>query len=240
MAKKSLRFGIQDNEGRRAATWKLWTETGGGNSEIYLACRPLGGMLKTSLHQSGNWHIAYSRHAYENDVKGAVLKQKDRFIEKWPRPPEIVPGITLAYRVITPWSAVTHSKESDKHNKVNWVSNAPEGHATEIDIFIVKPTTPTTGWPGKQSMGTSLIGHVPLENGDTVWAVYWVVDMPNINFGKKAGLSFYNGCGIDDLKKAGLRELFFGEEPDGSRVMYDFSVDEKQLTNAIERDNPPR
>lgn len=58
MAKRSLRFGIHDGFTRRAATWKVWTETANGNSDVYLACRALGGSLKASLHQSGSWHIA--------------------------------------------------------------------------------------------------------------------------------------------------------------------------------------
>lgn len=225
MAQKSLRFGMQDGEGRRAATWKLWTEAGSGNSEVYLACRALGGTLKSSMHQSGSWHTAYSPKAFENDVKGTVLKSQDRFLEKWPRPIEIAPGVTLAFRIVTPWSAVTHSIEAGNYKKVQWLKNAPNGKALEIDVLISKPTTLITDWPGKRSMGTSLIGSILLENGETLWAVYWVVDMPNFeNWQKEVNMTFYKGRSKEDLKEEGLRMLVFGSEPDGSRVMYDFAV----------------
>jgi hypothetical protein len=203
MTQRALRFGIHDGAGRRAATWKLWTEVGGGKSEVYLSCRSLGGTLKASLHESGKWHIAYSQRAFEDYVKGAIPKFRDRYIEKWPRPSELAPGITLAFRIVTPWSAVTKPIEGSNVKGVTWLPNAPEQKATEIDILLTKPTTPVTGWPGKRSMGTSLIGSIPLENGETVWAVHWVVNMPDFtSLGKGTG-RFYKGRSEKDLKRLG-------------------------------------
>ena len=225
MAKKLLRFGIHDGEGKRATTWKIWTETSGGNSEVYLTCRALGGVLKSSLHQSGNWHTAYTRPAFEKLLKGQVPDTKNRFIEQWPRPKEIAPGITLAFRIVTPWSALTNSIEIGNHSKVTWIENVPEGRAIEIDILYSKAAITVTGWPGKGSMGTRLIGSIQLNNGETVWAVYWVVNMPDFDsWPKTVNMNYFNGCSKEDLKEDGLRMLLFGSEPDGSRVMYDFAV----------------
>jgi len=109
MAEWSIRFGITDGEGHCASTWKLWTDKGMGKSDVYLTCRALGGKLKTSLHDSGSWHIAYTPNTFKEKVEGAVAKQRDRFIEKWPRPKPIAKGVTLAYRIVTPWSSVTSS-----------------------------------------------------------------------------------------------------------------------------------
>jgi hypothetical protein len=224
MGKQALRFGIHDGAGRRATTWKLWTETSAGRSEVYLACRRLGGVLKTSLHESGKWHIAYSQRAFEERVKGAIPKFKDRYIEKWPRPSEIAPGITLAFRIVTPWSAVSTPVKEDKFKGVTWLPNAPEPKATEIDILITEPTTHATGWPGRRSMGTSFIGSFLLENGEIVWAVYWVVDMPDFSsLGRGTG-RFFKGKNEKDLKGEGLKMLVFGTQADGSRVMYDCAV----------------
>lgn len=225
MAQRSLRFGIHDGAGRRAATWKLWTETADGKYDVYLACRSLGGSLKASLHQSGNWHIAYSQRTFEEKVQGTIPKSTDRFVEKWPRPTEIAPGITLAFRIITPWSAVTNAIEGSNVAGVIWLPNAPEPKATEIDVFLVKPTTPVSGWPGKRSVGTSLIGSIPLESGETVWAVYWVVAIPDLSKASKGIGRFYKGASEKDLEGEGLRALVFGTEPDGSRVIYDCAVE---------------
>lgn len=223
MTQRALRFGIREGD-KRAATWKLWTETAHESSEVYLACRALGGSLKASLHQSGNWHIAYSKQTFEERVLGAVPKSTDRFIEKWPKPPEIAPGVTLAFRIITPSSAATSAIEASNISGVTWLPNAPVEMATEIDIFFVSAATPVSGWPGKRSMGTSLIGSILLENGDKVWAVSWLIDMPDLSRLSKGRGGFYKGRSRADLEGAQLRALVFGNEADGSRVMYDCAV----------------
>ncbi len=86
MPEQSIRFGISDGSGNRSATWKCWSSVGVGKNDIYLACRALGGVLKTSLHQSGRWHIAYSNCFFEDKIDDSQKKEKDRFLEKWPRP----------------------------------------------------------------------------------------------------------------------------------------------------------
>lgn len=239
MAQRALRFGIQDGAGHRAATWKLWTEATDGKSDVYLACRSLGGVLKASLHESGKWHSAYSQRTFEENVKGAIPKFTDRFMEKWPRPSEVAPGITLAFRIVTPWSAVTNAIEASNVKGVIWLPNAPEPKATEIDIFLVKPTMPVSGWPGKRSIGTSLIGAIPLESGETVWAVYWTVAMPDLTPATKGTGRFYKGKSKKDLEGKGLRALVFGTEPDGSRVMYDCAVQCRMANNSQQPDRNP-
>lgn len=216
MAEGSIRFGITDGEGHCASTWKLWTRA--GVSDVYLASRALGGMLKASLHESGSWHVAYAPKTFKEKVEG-VAKQSHRFIQKWPRPKPIAKGITLAYRVVTPWSSVTSSIGGAK-GMIIWIPNAPKPKATEIDVFITSQNTPVTGWPGKRSMGTSLVGSFRLENGETVWVVHRVIDMPDLSSATKGSVHFYKGMGPQDLESDNLRALVFGHEQDGSRVIY--------------------
>jgi len=225
MARPTLRFGVHDGNAHCAATWRLWTETGKGNSEVYLANRSLGGTLKASLHQSNNWHIAFSRAAFERLVQGAIPKFEDRFVEKWPRTKEVAPGITLAFRIVTPYSALTGSKQPHEGSNVFWIENAPEGKATEIDILFTKPDVPVDGWPERDSLGTSLVGHFDLENGERVWAVSWVVEMPDLSKAGTGHGSFFNGMSREDIDSAeNLKIMAFGTEPDGSRVIYDAAV----------------
>lgn len=221
MPEQAIRFGISDGNGHRAATWKLWTPS--GKSDVYLACRALGGTLKASLHQSGSWHVAYSQTMFEEDVQGAIPTQQDRFLERWPRPTTLAPGVTLAFRIVTPHSAVT-SPISQGDRIITWISNCSPPRATEIDIMIISRTTPVTGWPGKNKMYTRPIGFYTLTNGELVWAVYWVVDMPDLSPATKGVGRFYKGRSEEDLKSNDLRALVFGKEPDGSRVMYDCAV----------------
>jgi hypothetical protein len=230
MAKRELRFGIHDSEENGASTWKLWTETAGGKSDIYLACRSLGGKLKTSLHESGKWHIAFSKSEFENNVKDFIPSLNDRFIVKWPRPKEIQGGITLAYRIVTPYSAVTSKISTTDLQKVTWIPNAPNQKATEIDIFILNSTIRVTGWPGKNAIGTSLIGKLALESGETVWVVYRIVDIPDLTSSTRGSGNFFRGINRDDLKSNNLRTLVFGSEPDGSKVIYDCAIEVNKKT----------
>jgi len=178
MTEKAIRFGITDGQGHRAASWKLWTPS--TTSDVYLACRELGGTLKASLHESGNWHVAYSQTTFDADVLGIVPSQKDRFMDKWSRPKPIAPGVTLAFRIVTPYSAVMTPLYNPGKN-ISWIPNCSAPRATEIDLILVSPTTPATGWPGKNKMGTQLIGSYHLSSGDSVWAVYWTIDMPDLS-----------------------------------------------------------
>ena len=237
MAKNELRFGVQDDQGRRAATWKLWTPAKGGYSDVYLACRSLGGVLKTSLHESGKWHIAYSKEAFEEHVEGAIPRFEDRFVEKWPRPADLHAGITLAYRIVTPAASSTIAITDANTKGVTWIPNAPKGKATEIAVFITEPHTKTTDWPGKRGMGTLFIGSIELANGSTVWAVYHFVDMPDLSsLGQRAG-HYYKGRtkqDIDDaLSKGMLRAIAYGSHEDGSRIIYDFAVERKPVPASV-------
>jgi len=229
MAKKSVRFGVSDEQQLCSASWKLWTETAGENSEVYLACRELDGELKASLHQSGQWHIAFSNQAYKEHVEGSIPSLKNRFTDKWPRPTEIADGYTLAFRIVTPSPSVTSSRILGKNKKVIWIPKPPDSRATEIDIIITKQHVNISGWPGKSSMGTSLIGSFQLNNGDTIWVVYWVIDIPDLSKSVKGSGHFFRGKSKDDLKNDTLRALAFGSENDGSRVIYDLVV--QQVTS---------
>lgn len=167
--------------------------------------------------------MAYSPMAFEEFVQGAIPTQQDRFLERWPRPKPIAPGVILAFRIVTPYSAVT-SPISEAERSMTWIPNCPSPRANEIDIMILSPPTPVTGWPGKNKMGTKPIGSYRLTNGESVWAVYWVVDMPDLSSATKGIGRFYKGRGEEDLESDGLRALVFGKEPDGSRVIYDCAV----------------
>ena len=96
-----------------------------------------------------------------------------------------------------------------------------------IDIMIISHSTLVTGWPGKNKMGTKPVGSYELENDESVWVGYWVVDLPIPFPAPAGGGQSYRGRTKEDLKHEGLRALAFGDEPDGSRVIYDCAVTAK-------------
>lgn len=221
MPEHALRFGVSDGAGKRAATWVLVAARPPKN-DLYLACRSLGGALKTSFHESGDWRTAYIEAAFQELVESTGPEAQDRIIVQWPRPPELAPGITLAFRIVTPWTAVVSAIKSSDATKVTWVPNAPEGKATEITILISAADTTVSGWPGKDSMGTCLVGSMPLANGDTVWAVHMVTEMSDYGSLREQIVHLYKGRSRDDLASAGiLRAQLFVDHPDGSRAIHD-------------------
>lgn len=226
MPEIALRFGVSNGAGLRGATWKLWTITTGGKFDVYLACRALGSALKTSLHQSGQWHIAYSAETFENQVKGAIPQQNKRFIETWPRPREVAPGLTLAYLIVTPSAAVTTPIDPAYDKKITWIPNPSATEATEIAILISKPNVKCEpgDWPAKNSMGMQLIGTFQLANGETVWAIWRHIKQPEFKTAGPGVGQFYKGKSKKDFEGAELRAIAFGENEGGARVMYDTIV----------------
>lgn len=216
MPESAIRFTVRNAEGCHAATWKCWTPP--GKDDVYLTCRELGAALKTSLHQSGNWHVAYFQDFFEGRVPEEHRTERGRFIDQWSRPNPIAPGVTLAFRIITPWSSVT--SQCDMPTSITVVPPPTDGRAIEFDVFLVDSTTPVTGCPGKSKMNTRLVGSYALPSGTSVWIIWWEVDMPNLRT-LRGTPKFYRGSSFDDLRVGGIRMLAFGDEPDGSKVIYD-------------------
>jgi len=223
MKERAIRFGIADGSGRRASTWKCWIQTTAGKLEedVYLLCRSLGGALKASLHQSGAWHIAYSEEFFADNVDAFADRPSGRFIDKW-RPSEIAPGVILAFRIITPFSAVNIPIAS-LNDDIVWIPvSSPDG-AIEIDIFITSPHVLVSNWPGKNSMNTNLVGSILLDSDSKVWVVYRVIDCPN--FKNIRGIPrYFEGRSKDDLRGKGLRIIAFKHEQDGSRTILDSAL----------------
>lgn len=175
---------------------------------------------QTSLHESGNWHIAYFKEFFEERVGGART-DTGRFIEQWNRPSPIAPGVTLAHRIVTPASSCT--TKGNMPSSVHVVPPPAEGHAIEFDIFLINGTTALTGWPGQNKHGTRQIGSYSLPNGASVCVVWWEIKMPLLP-PLRGTPRFYNGKDASDLEVGDLRALAFGAEPDGSKVIYDCVV----------------
>lgn len=153
---------------------------------------------------------------------------------------ELAPGLTLAFRIVTPANALTSPRPDTEAKGIVWIPNAPDGKATEADVILTAPGVQTSGWPGKRSMGTSLIGSLPLRNGMTAWVVYWIVPMPDLSRVNSGQINarYFRGRSRADINWAeSLRAVVIGSEPDGSRVMYDCAVIRKGIDPRLEVDH---
>ena len=220
MKEQTIRFGIRDGS-QRAATWKIWSPI--TKADIYLSCRELKGFLKASLHESGSWHFGYTEEGFKKHFEQEESNQKSRHIEIWPRPKQIAAGVILAFRIVTPFSAVTTPIEVNS-NKVSWIPNCQEELATEIDIIITSFDPGENNWPGKRSMGTNCIGTFKLYNGDVVWIIYWTIPMPDLSSLNNKTFRSFKGQGKAQLVSSNLRVIVFGDEMDGLRTLIDCVV----------------
>jgi hypothetical protein len=220
MPKRELRFSISSGKGTRASTWKCWSPSGKTKTDLYIANREIGHALKVSLHESGKCHLAYFQNYWLANTPRPHHHSNSRFVDKWEAPAPLVPGLTLVLRIVTPsLSANTRYEETD-YKKMNWLRNSPDGKATEIDIFLTDPGLNVDGWPGKNTMKNQLVGSFELADGSIVWVLSMVIDMPDL--GKKRIIPyFFNGKEKRDLVDNNLRMLLHGDEPDGSKTLYD-------------------
>ena len=224
MGEMAIRFGVSDGT-KRAATWKCWTYIGTGKHDVYLACRAIGGRLKASLHQSGRWHIALDKEFFEKEQTAFDDRSQSRFLDKW-NPAEIAPGFILAFRIITPHSAVS-CEIMPEDKDIHWIPVSSQESATEINIILTSPSTPVSGWPGMNSMGTELVAAFDLENNSRLWVVYRAIECPD--FGLHQGKPiFFGGKTGADLTGKDLRILLFSHEPDGSRTIIDSRIAEQE------------
>ena len=158
MSEKSIRFTVTDGTVCRAATWICWTPIGKRKSDVYLACRELGYAWHASLHQSGDWRIAYTPEFFKENLGTFPDKCDNRVIMQWPRPPQIVEGVTLAFRIITPYPAVSIPLDTPLSKSIIRIPVPPDNRAVEIAVIITSPRVPVSQWPGRNSMYTQLVG----------------------------------------------------------------------------------
>ena len=218
-SKLGVRFAVGDGKTRRASLWECWI-TAPGKNDVYLANRSLGRGFHLSLHKDGRWHFAFDRHYLA--THGRAHEWPTRFIDEWTRPSDVMPGGTVACRIITPMAAVNSVlSDADIPNTI-WIDSPAEGRAVEVAIIITAAPVPINGWPGRTSMHTGFVGQVPLGNGDTCWIVSRVIDMPTLPRTQTFPRGrYFNSRARSDVAGSSLRGMFFSTHSDGSRVIYD-------------------
>lgn len=222
MPERFIRFGVTDNAGRRAATWKCWSQVGRGKKDVYLACRAFQGNIKLSLHESGRWHVGFDAARFASMFEDNSI-HTTRFAGKWNKPDPLVKGLILACRVHTPWYGVT-IPDSSLDRKVTWIQSAPQGQSIEVAIFLSEAGTLITGWPGRRSMNTNLVGSIELDGGCHVWAVSHTIPLVEPNLPPAPAPRYFKGQGEQDLFEEGMRAAVWGSCEDGSVVFFEAPV----------------
>ena len=91
-SRSAVRFAVGYREGARSTIWRLWTDK---YSNVYIAARALGDELKISLHKE-TWRHEFTEQRLSRSFS-FVSPGEDRAADKWKRPPEFAPGVTMAF-----------------------------------------------------------------------------------------------------------------------------------------------
>ncbi|MDA0638222.1 hypothetical protein OUY22_32855 [Nonomuraea sp. MCN248] len=138
-----LRFGIKV-AGLRSRTWRV--RSGASKPELFLEREGLEKAAHISLHESGSWH-------YKTNKRESV---------RWTRPAEIAAGFTRAVLIVQP-VAVAMISLADPDG-AHLIEVDVDSDAMNFDVFIERPGTDLSSWPGRTAMGTVLVGRIPLAN----------------------------------------------------------------------------
>jgi hypothetical protein len=111
-----------------------------------------------------------------------------------------------------------------------WIAAPPTGKAIEIVLLFTAPQSNFSGWPGRNSMGTQLLGSFEIENGYRLWIVWYVIDKPMME--AKTGTVTYFKSGravVQERRKH--RAIIFSQAKDGSRILLECNVEIHQNGN---------
>jgi hypothetical protein len=225
MPEKRIRFGVRDDQGRRASPWTLALRVSADRPEVYLCVRNLGGVVKTSFHAYGMWRHAYVKGRFNDLFEGIEGAPEDRCIEEWPRPAEHGLGITWAVRIFVPPSGALTPIEAGL-KAIHWVTIAPPPRWTEIDIFFLAPGHAIVD-PIPTATDFGVIATEQLGNGESVHVVHQSIPPPQFAGASQHGeVRYFSGCGPADLLEAEyLRGLARATDAFGTRILIDFPVE---------------
>ena len=214
MPEVALRFAVFGPDGKSTDIWKAWINRGSGKRDVYMTSRSLGYAMKLSLHERGQWHVGF--HSDKRDVlfdPGRV--PASRFLGRW-NASERVDGIPicLAVRVLFPWSSPTITQKNLPADLLR-IPSASNYHAVEVALFLLDADEHPDTWPGQRSMGTMLLGRIPLDGGGGATLVYRNVEMPQNLPNQQGALRYFAGKSPQDLTSAN-RIVVWGQGEDAS------------------------
>lgn len=229
------RFCVGDPDGPRSSVWRVWKHTSASKSDIFISPRNTAGLIKASLHESGIWRFAFTAEYAEREFGKEHEVHDTRLIDRWERPNDIAPGVTLAFRIVIPGSDLHVSPmPSSDRKQLSWIDPPIENQLVEIDLIITEPNVRTTDWPAKNGMGTSLLSSSILPSGETLWLVYlyadieegWILDRERFRAQlRRVKPRFVHASSL--LKAGNPRFMVMGFYQDGSRYFMDLAA--KQL-----------
>ncbi len=77
----AVRFGVGSRDGPKSGVWRRWTPA--RKSDVYIAIRSYTGIMKVSLHESGECFVALTEQFAERNP--TALVGRSRRFDQWKR-----------------------------------------------------------------------------------------------------------------------------------------------------------
>lgn len=129
MTTYSTRFGVGDPSGLRSSEWVVMWKS--DTSDVYLACRTLGGYLKASIHESGRCHIRAPDQRH-----WCSPGNPPQFLDVWSIDQQS--HYQFPFGIIVPASELRQASWAKQKNKeTTWLPATP-GKSVEIAVFLTR------------------------------------------------------------------------------------------------------
>lgn len=214
-----IRFAAGAPEEAYSAVWNLVTN----RNDVYLFARQARRWIKTSLHASGIWRLAWTEESQILETGS-----NDRVVRRWRRPSEFRAGWTQAVSVVVPWTPIgRHFPAVDvpAGKPVQWVPAPAPGHKVIFAVLFAAESVAESSWPSVREPGDRNLGRFSLQNGESVWVA--VRRAPLEPFEKAEAEKLANELRIhirldsspEDIRGANV--MVFSESRDGLPVIMD-------------------
>lgn len=144
--------------GPHSSVWRIWSR----RDDVYLATGGLGGIQKFSFHRSGRCRQAFTKE------HGTPAGFSDRAMIRWWRAPTPQPDGngrgSMVLHVGVPTDTLSTGM-SALRKPVTWVSPAPDGMATILEMFFTLEPREVI-YRAAQSSQRSVIAYTPLPSGE--------------------------------------------------------------------------
>ena len=127
-----FRFTVGEKDGAISSIWRLWfnkPEVNGASSDVYFAYRALGGVLKLSIHESGDIHFSFTG----DYAKLQDIQNQQRHIEQWKLKFE-----DPIFKIIVPFTELRKTVIEENHIPIEYISAPLSGNALEIFLYITQ------------------------------------------------------------------------------------------------------
>jgi hypothetical protein len=168
VGRKTLRFAVRDADGRLSGTWRIWAN----KNDVYVTMKQVANDFKISLHESGSWQLGLTSTT-QQELQGAGRWTYDsRHSTIWPRPSEIIEGLTSAFRILISTSELSSIPPLPQMLKnVQWIEAPEMGMVLEVSLWLSRILLAENDWPSRD-LGGKLLDRFYLPSGEELLIVY--------------------------------------------------------------------